>query len=66
MMDRLVGRAILPHSPDEEPAVGIRLARWSLFVRSMWLRMPPWLLAYHATAKFVRGVLNRPRATENG
>jgi len=65
-MDRLLGRAMLPHSPDEEPAVGIRVARWLLFVRSMWLRMPPWLLAYHGLAKFVRGAMQRTRATGDG
>jgi hypothetical protein len=53
-MDRLVARAILPHSPDAEPGGGIRFARRLLFARSMWLRMPPWLLAYHAAAKLVR------------
>jgi hypothetical protein len=26
----------------------------------MWLRMPPWLLAYHAVAKLMRGALRRP------
>jgi hypothetical protein len=29
----------------------------------MWLRMPPWLLAYHTVAKAVRGV-RKPRAVE--
>jgi hypothetical protein len=62
-MDRLVKRALLPHSPEGEPARGIRLARWLLFVRSMWLRMPPWLLAYHALAKLVRGARRKPPAT---
>ena len=65
-MDRLVGRALLPQPPDEEPTFATRLARSSLFVRSMWLRMPPWLLAYHSLAKLVRGTLRRPRATEDG
>jgi hypothetical protein len=62
-MDWLITRALFPHPPDEEPASGIRFARWLLFVRSMWLRMPPWLLAYHALAKLVRGALRKPRAT---
>ncbi len=65
-MDRLIERAILPHSPDEEPGRGIRLARRLLFVRSMWLRMPPWLLAYHALAKLVRGVRRGSRANRDG
>lgn len=66
VMDRLVPRALPPHPPDEEPAVSVRFARWLLLVRSMWLRMPPWLLAYHALAKLVRGVWRRPPATEEG
>jgi hypothetical protein len=65
-MDRLIERAIVPHSPDEEPGRGIRFARWLLFVRSMWLRMPPWLLAYHSLAKLGRGVLRGSRAREDG
>ncbi len=65
-MDRLVERAIVPHSPAAEPGRGIRLARWLLFVRSVWLRMPPWLLAYHSLAKLTRGALRRSRASEDG
>jgi hypothetical protein len=65
-MDRLVERALLPRSPVEEPAAGIRFARWLLFVRSMWLRMPPWLLAYHSLAKLVRSIWRRSPATEEG
>lgn len=60
-MDRLIRSALLPPPPDEEPARGIRFARWTLLLRSMWLRMPPWLLAYHALAKLVRGVSPRQR-----
>ncbi len=65
-MDRLVQRALLTNPPEEGPASGIRFARWVVFVRSMWLRMPPWLLAYHTLAKFVRGLWQKPRATEDG
>jgi hypothetical protein len=65
-MSRVVPKALLPHPPDEEPASGIRFARWLLFVRSMWLRMPPWLLAYHSVAKLVRSAWRRPRAAEDG
>jgi len=56
VMDRLVRRALFPDAPDEEPAPRTRLARWLLFARSMWLRMPPWLLAYHTLAKAVRNL----------
>jgi len=63
LMDRLVRRALLPDSPEDEPALRTRFARWLLFARSMWLRMPPWLLAYHGLAKAVRSVWRRPRAS---
>jgi hypothetical protein len=36
----------------------LRAARW-MFLRSMWLRMPPWLLAYHAAMKGWRGTIAR-------
>jgi len=61
-MDGLVPRALLPQSPEEEPTFGTRLARFALFFRSMWLRMPPWLLAYHSIAKLVRSARRQPRA----
>jgi hypothetical protein len=66
LMDRLVPRALLPGSPQVEPEPGTRFARWLLFVRSMWLRMPPWLLAYHTLAKATRGVWRRWRTGEQG
>ena len=65
-MDRLVERALLPYSPDEEPTFGVRFARRLLLVRSVWLRMPPWLLAYHALAKLVRWRPFGPRAAADG
>jgi len=64
-MDRLVPRALLPRSPDEEPTFSTRLARFALFFRSMWLRMPPWLLAYHALAKLFRSTRHSQRASED-
>jgi hypothetical protein len=46
LMDRLVALSLFPWQPDTAPrSVGI--ARWLLFVRSHWLKMPPWLLARH-------------------
>ena len=62
VMDRMIPRALLPQQPDEEPTFGVRLARFALVFRSMWLRMPPWLLAYHSAAKLVRHV-RRPQHT---
>ena len=64
-MDRLIGAGLPPRSPEEEPAFPLRLTWSLLFARSMWLRMPPWLLAYHSIAKAVRGV-RKPRAVEDG
>jgi hypothetical protein len=65
-MDRLVERALLPYSPDEEPTFDVRFARRLLLARSVWLRMPPWLLAYHALAKLVRWRPFGPRAAADG
>lgn len=52
LMDRLVPRALFPQHPDR-PSRLSRLCRLTLYVRSHWLRMPPWLLAYHLSYKFV-------------
>jgi hypothetical protein len=65
-MDRLVRKALPPHSPEGEPAFSTRLARFLLFVRSMWLRMPPWLLAYHTLAKGARSLRRRPSTSDDG
>ncbi len=65
VMDRLIGAGLPPRSPEREPAFPLRWTWWLLFARSMWLRMPPWLLAYHSLAKAVRGV-RKPRAVGDG
>jgi hypothetical protein len=62
-MDRLIRRALVPHVRGERPGFITRLARSSLLARSMWLRMPPWLLAYHSLAKAARS-MRKPRAAE--
>ncbi len=51
LMDRLVPLALLPPHPGY-PDRGADLARFLLFMRSHWLRMPPWLLVYHLSYKF--------------
>ncbi|MCC6609944.1 MAG: nucleotidyltransferase family protein [Burkholderiales bacterium] len=51
MMDRLVPRALLPTHPDRRTPLAVRTARFALFLRSHWLRMPPALLARHAITK---------------
>jgi hypothetical protein len=51
MMDRCAPLALLPEHPDHTRR-GVALARLLLYMRSHWLRMPPWLLAYHLAYKF--------------
>lgn len=51
LMDELVPRALYPQHPDAPQRVNA-VARLLLYVRSHWIRMPPWLLAYHLTYKF--------------
>ncbi len=46
LTDALYTRALHPHHPlIDRPGSG--LARWLLYVRAHWLRMPPHLLAWH-------------------
>ena len=48
--DAMFARAFLPHHPlYRGPAIDF--ARWLLYIRSHWLRMPPHLLAYHLGRK---------------
>lgn len=58
LMDRLVPRALFPPHPDR-PSRRTPLARWLLFVRSHWIRMPPWMLARHLAFKFYVRYLRR-------
>ncbi len=53
LMDRLVPDALYPQHPDAPRRVAAA-GRLLLYMRSHWLRMPPWLLAYHLAYKFVR------------
>lgn len=48
LMDLLVPPVLRPRLPGEG---GAPVAAWLLFVRSHWLRMPPWLLARHLNRK---------------
>jgi hypothetical protein len=56
LMDRLVPRALLPAHPDRLPPWRAGLAQFLLYVRSLWLRMPPGLLATHLARKGWRRV----------
>ncbi len=55
LMDRLVPRALYPQHPDS-PSHSTAFCRLLLYVRSHWIRMPPWLLAYHLSRKFLARV----------
>lgn len=56
LMDRLVTRVLTPRLPEErDPAI----SAWLLYVRSHWLRMPPWLLASHLSRKGWRRMRER-------
>ena len=51
LMDQLVPRALFPVHPDTQSRVSAA-ARLLLYVRSVWIRMPPLLLARHLAYKF--------------
>ena len=53
LMDALVERAMIPEGPDGAPRLH-HIARWLLYVRSHWLRMPLHLLASHLARKALR------------
>ncbi len=50
LMQHLLKLALLPEHPDY-PSHWATLARWLIYVRSHWLRMPPALLARHLSFK---------------
>jgi hypothetical protein len=52
-VDRLMG-ALVASVLDPDPGFGTPLARWLLYVRSHWLRMPPRLLIPHLARKATR------------
>lgn len=50
LMDRIMPRVLLPDDPDS-PSASRAHAASLLYLRSHWLRMPPWLLAGHLSRK---------------
>ncbi len=50
LMNRLIPLALLPGHPDH-PSRLAAVARWLIYVRAHWLRMPPGLLAKHLSHK---------------
>jgi hypothetical protein len=66
LMDRLVPRALYPQHP-EAPSRAAVAARFLLYMRSLWIRMPPLLLVRHLAYKFyVRRLRRAPRAESAG
>jgi Uncharacterised nucleotidyltransferase len=61
----LVKRVLGPPTLDASDLGSRRTAGLVLEARAAWLRMPPRLLAYHATAKLARRLM-RPKATPSG
>jgi len=61
LMDRLAPRALFPEHPDR-PSRLTGVGRLLLYMRSHWIRMPPWLLAYHLSYKFLLTRLRGKRA----
>ena len=62
IMSRFVPRALMPDRPDRKPLRRVRRARFWLFVRSHWLRMPPFMLARHLLIKAIMGL--RPKKSQ--
>lgn len=60
LMDRLVQHALYPQHPDRPSKIS-RLYRLMLYMRSHWIRMPPWLLVYHLGYKFCVTRIRRPK-----
>ncbi len=52
-VDRLMG-TLVASVLDPDPGFGTPLARWLLYVRSHWLRMPPRLLSPHLARNATR------------
>ena len=51
IMDRLVPEALYAPHPDHRSRLS-EFSRLLLYMRSHWIRMPPWLLVYHLASKF--------------
>ena len=60
-------RTLPPVDPDAQAGTTQRLARRVLALRAPWLRMPPWLFAYHASRKGLRTLeARRSRRSRDG
>ena len=63
LMDTIVPDALFPPDPDR-PGRRAAISRLLLYMRSHWIRMPPYLLAYHLSYKFVATRLSRTGQTD--
>lgn len=61
----LARRVLGPPTLDASDVRSRRTAGLVLEARAAWLRMPPWLLAYHATSKMVRRLARREPQTSD-
>ena len=52
LLDAIYSRVLRPQHPSTADALS-PLARKSLYIRAHWLRMPPYLLAYHLAHKLL-------------
>jgi hypothetical protein len=59
-MTALAARVLPPIHPDTEAGRADRSAAAALEFRALWLRMPPWTLAYHGASKLARSVRRSP------
>jgi hypothetical protein len=56
----LASRCLYGVHPDAEPGRAHRVACQLMAARAQWLRMPPRLLAFHATSKLLRSLRPQP------
>jgi hypothetical protein len=66
LMDQLIPRALYPKHPDLPFDRQSQAARLMLYVRSHWVRMPPWLLGYHLAYKAAARRLGLGKAGAHG
>jgi hypothetical protein len=60
VMTAAVARVLAPVHPDTEAGLGVRVAAAGLEFRALWLRMPPWTLAFHSASKLIRSSRGSP------
>jgi hypothetical protein len=63
LMSRLINAALPPCDPDGRAGLGVRTSRLLLYIRSLWLRMPPVMLIKHLATKGLRRVGERSQET---